>query len=113
MLTRLAPTDMDMLHRCIVNHLQWPFDAGPERLRFLTLALCGETGELANLVKKEWRGDDLDKDAWTAKVKSEVADIGNYTFMIGEALGLDVPQLMMAKLIEVEQRSTWKGGPKS
>jgi NTP pyrophosphatase (non-canonical NTP hydrolase) len=42
--------------------------------RFLTLALCGEVGELANMVKKRWRdGVDL-----TEEIRDELADIRVY-----------------------------------
>lgn len=114
MLTKLGEYDLNKtLHRHIVDHLKWPFDAGPERIRYLALCMAGEAGELANLVKKEWRGDKLDHDEWLAKLKSELSDVGNYAFMLAEALGVDLPQAMLDKLIEVEQRPTWKGGPPS
>lgn len=112
MLTHLNVDEKTKLYKHIVAHMKHPFsEPGPERLRFMVLALCGEAGELANYVKKEWRGDDLD-DEWQKKVTSEVADIGNYIFMIAEILGLDLPQIMLNKLIEVENRPNWKG-PKS
>lgn len=104
MLTRLSTTQLQELHNHIVLHLQHPFDAGPERIRFLTLALAGEAGEMANNVKKEWRGDDIDRAQWLIKLKSELADIGNYVFMLAEALDIDLPHAMLTKLIEVEQR---------
>lgn len=108
-LTDLHPHDLAQLHKHIVAHLHHPFDAGPERLRFLTLALCGEAGELANYVKKEWRGDDIVPAVFAKSVEKELADIGNYVFMLAEALGVDLPQAMLDKLIEVENRPSWKG----
>jgi NTP pyrophosphatase (non-canonical NTP hydrolase) len=72
------------------------------------LALCGEAGELANYVKKEWRGDKLDLVAHRAKIESEVADVGNYIFMIAEVLGIDLLSAMRDKLYEVEKRPSWQ-----
>lgn len=76
-----------------------------DRFRFLVLALCGEAGELANLVKKDWRGDDGDR---TAAIIEELADIGNYAFMIARHLGVDLETEMVKKLEEVERRPTWQ-----
>ena len=39
---------------------------------------------------------------------SELADVGNYCFMLAEALGVDLEEAMLAKLKEVEQRPQWK-----
>jgi hypothetical protein len=42
--------------------------------RFLALGLCGEVGELANMIKKRWRdGVDL-----TEEIRDEIADIRVY-----------------------------------
>lgn len=56
-----------------------------ENVRFLSLALCGEAGELANVVKKHWRGDGtLGQDAL-----DEVADVITYAAILYSALGGD------------------------
>lgn len=98
-------TNMNELREHIRAHLDWgPLD-GPEKMRFMTLALCGEAGELANLVKKDWRGDAGDR---RTKIAAELADVANYTFMLAEGLGIDLPAAMLAKLKEVEQRPEWQ-----
>jgi NTP pyrophosphatase (non-canonical NTP hydrolase) len=73
-------------------------------VRFLCLALCGECGELANEAKKQWR-DGSDR---RALMVAELADIGNYAFMLAEALGINLEKEMLAKLIEVERRPEWR-----
>ena len=55
----------------------------PEDQRFLALALFGEAGELANLVKKEWRGDE--EPAMRAKLEEEVGDVYAYMRLLALA----------------------------
>jgi NTP pyrophosphatase (non-canonical NTP hydrolase) len=97
----------DILREHIRQHLHWGPLGGADRMRFMTLALCGEAGELANLVKKDWRGDKGIPDR-RAKMIEELADVGNYAFMIAEILGIDLQKEMLAKLLAVEQRPEWK-----
>jgi NTP pyrophosphatase (non-canonical NTP hydrolase) len=90
-------------------HTNWPSLPHDEKVRFLTLGLCGEVGELANLIKKDWRGDAPDN-LWE-KMVDEMADIGNYLYMLFTivAPGTDIRDKMLDKLILVEQRPTYKG----
>ena len=98
---------MSELRDHLRRHLGWGPLAGKDRVRFMTLALCGEAGELANLVKKDWRGDAGDR---REKMIAELADVGNYTFMLAEALGVDLEAAMLKKLIEVEARPEFQAG---
>lgn len=98
--------DIKHLQEHLKLHTNWGSLRGTERVRFMVLALCGEVGELANLIKKDWRGDPGDR---CAEIIRELADIGNYAFMTAEALGIDLPAEMLAKLIEVESRSAFRG----
>ncbi len=85
---------MSELQDCLRKHLSW----GPlyyhDKLRFMVLALCGEAGELANLVKKNWRGDTgyMEREA---DMVTELADVANYAFMIAEMLGVDLQAEML------------------
>lgn len=56
-----------------------------DNVRFLSLALCGEAGELANIVKKQWRGDGKLGGA----ALDEVADVVVYAAILYSALGGD------------------------
>ncbi len=98
---------MDELRQKIRDHLHWGPVEHRDRLRFMALALCGEAGELANLVKKDWRGD-IGGNERREKMKEELADVGNYVFMMAEALGVDLPAAMLKKLVAVEERPEWK-----
>ena len=73
-----------------------------ERLR--EVAICGEAGELANLVKKKWRGDEFD----LAEVRDEIADIRIYLEHISRHLNIDLDEACDRKLNEVVQRITAK-----
>jgi NTP pyrophosphatase (non-canonical NTP hydrolase) len=93
----------------LIAHLKLHLNRSPtgeDRLHFLALALCGEAGEMANIVKKDWRGDDGEP---LAHAISEIADVGNYLFMLAMYLGVDLEAAMLRKLKEVEQRPNWSG----
>lgn len=57
--------------------------------RFLTLALCGEVGELANMIKKRWR-DDADL---SEEIKDELADIRVYLELLAKCFGVEGEKL--------------------
>ena len=61
---------------------------------FLTLAICGESGELANLIKKDWQGDTIDKQA----IQDEMADIRIYLEHLARHLGIDLDHACERKL---------------
>jgi NTP pyrophosphatase (non-canonical NTP hydrolase) len=71
-----------------------------EVLSFLALAICGEAGELANLVKKLWRGDEVDRD----QIRDEIADIRIYLEHISRHLDIDLDKACERKLDEVHDR---------
>lgn len=95
------------LHQQMTAHLFPPFASEDER--FLALALCGEAGELANMIKKRWRdGANL-----TEEIRDEIADIRIYLELLakrfnmeGELLDLRVQEKLekvAAKHSEVER----------
>src|SRR5262249_25610274 len=71
-----------------------------EVLYFLALAICGEAGELANLVKKMWRGDDVD----AAQIRDEIADLRIYLEHLSRHLQIDLDSACDQKLDEVADR---------
>src|SRR5262245_31524658 len=75
-----------------------------EVLNFLALAICGEAGELANLVKKMWRGDDVD----LAQIRDELADIRIYLEHLARHLKVDLDSACEHKLDEVADRLAFK-----
>lgn len=77
-----------------------------EILHFLALAICGEAGELANLVKKSWRGDSVDPN----DIRDEIADIRIYLEHLTRHLNIDLDQACEQKLDVVAERLTIKEG---
>lgn len=101
------------LRNYIREHSKWGPKQREERLCFFALALCGESGELANFVKKAWRGDfgSLKKGlkALEPKLVSETADVGAYSMMFLDLLtGGSLGEEVMKKFIEVEGREKYK-----
>lgn len=95
---------MTELHDHLQKHLGWGPLKGVDKVRFMALALCGEAGELANLIKKDWRGDLGDR---RDQIRAELSDVANYAFMLAEALSIDLADAMLSKLREVEKRPEW------
>lgn len=71
-----------------------------EVLNFLALAVCGEAGELANLIKKIWRGDEVASD----EIRDEIADIRIYLEHLSRHLGFDLDAACEQKLKVVARR---------
>lgn len=82
-----AKINIYLLHERMTKHLFPPFASEDER--FLALALCGEAGELANMIKKRWRdGADLSEE-----IKDELADIRVYLELLANQFGIEGPKL--------------------
>lgn len=109
------PLQQDLIDK-LRDHLEWkPTDSMTPRqtTRYLAMALCGEAGELANVVKKEWRGDVITTTGireWKASLRSEVADVLNYIHMICIAEGINPEEAMWTKLIEAEEKKRIREG---
>lgn len=73
-----------------------------EDQRFLTLALAGEVGELANLVKKLWRGDGIP--FAPALIQDELADIRIYLELLALSFDVDLDEACEAKMPELLRR---------
>lgn len=106
MISRYTRKKLDAMVR---DHKSWGPKRKSEAIRYMALALCGEAGEFANLIKKEWRGDLLRTSkkhlqAWKEKVDSEFADVGAYWLIIGLLLGNDPLPCVYYKMKSVEER---------
>jgi NTP pyrophosphatase (non-canonical NTP hydrolase) len=81
------------------------FPATADDLGHLSLALCGEVGEVANIVKKLQRGDKSLKDAQTRfHLMMEIADVQTYLLCIAGLLGLDLDKAVQHVRSENEKR---------
>jgi NTP pyrophosphatase (non-canonical NTP hydrolase) len=87
------------IHRNAIKHsdiVPWSM----EDTRFLALALCGEVGELANLIKKEWRGDKIE----FGKLRDELADIRIYLHLLSVSLNIDLDTAVCDKLPAIRDK---------
>jgi NTP pyrophosphatase (non-canonical NTP hydrolase) len=79
--------DIFDLHQKMTSHLFPSYSNTDER--FLALGLCGEAGELANMIKKRWRdGVDL-----TEEIRDEIADIRVYLELIAKCFDIEGSKL--------------------
>jgi NTP pyrophosphatase (non-canonical NTP hydrolase) len=89
------------IHERMTRHLFPSYSNEDER--FLALALCGEAGELANMIKKRWRdGADL-----TEEIRDEIADIRVYLELIAKRFDIEGDKLdarVVAKLEKVVEK---------
>lgn len=72
-----------VLHEKMTAHLFPAYSNTDER--FLTLALCGEAGELANLIKKRWR-DDVNL---VEEIRDEIADCRVYLELLAKCFNIE------------------------
>lgn len=70
--------------------------------RFLVLAAVCEAGELANLYKKEWRGDDVNASEFAEKIHGEIADVYIYLMHLCSHLKVDIETLAANKVAIVK-----------
>lgn len=93
--------DMYEIHEKMTAHL-FPSYASTDE-RFLALAICGEVGELANMIKKRWRdGIDL-----APEIREELADIRIYLELLAKCFNIEgekLDQAVEAKLKKVIEK---------
>ena len=86
---------------------QYQRAAFPERPgEFFALELAGETGELANLEKKRWKGKPVDD----AMLADEAADVLIALMNYANARGIDLGAAVEEKLGVIEARRIEDGG---
>lgn len=72
-----------------------------QRLLVQTLGLCGEAGEVADLVKKDaWHGKPLDN----ARLADELGDVLWYVADIARARGLSLDDIAHGNLVKLRRR---------
>lgn len=72
-----------------------------EDIRFLALAMAGEAGEAANVVKKAWRdGGPTNRD----KLAEEIAGTACYLIGLAHAIGLNLDAEMRRQMAAFEAR---------
>ena len=75
----------------IDQHLTWTMlSSNDDKTRFLTLALCGEAGELLEIII----GRDFASLATQDDIQKELADVGNYLYMLASHTKVDLPVII-------------------
>lgn len=64
---------------------------------FFALELCGEAGELANLEKKRWRGQEIE----IGRFEEEAADVFIALVNYCNSAGLDLSSAVAKKLVQI------------
>lgn len=96
----------DELRAIAREHIKFPACV-PEGLRhyFFALELCGETGEVANQLKKQWRGDPGE---FRQRAISELRDAQCIILFLAEMLGDDVLAGAKTNMLDFEQTDKWR-----
>lgn len=97
---------MEMLwtaHTALVENTFKP--GSDEDRRFLALALAGEVGELANLIKKQWRGDN--DPAFLDKLEDEIGDIEAYLRLLCIAFNVRDPSRILDEVTLPKIKARW------
>jgi len=97
----MSKIDIIEMHQKMTKHMFAAFTHTD--VRYLALALCGEAGELANFVKKQWR----DGKDYSVEIKDEIADIRVYLELLAKCFGIEGDKLdeqVQQKLQKVVER---------
>lgn len=83
-------------------------------IKHFALGLFGELGELANKIKKHerfklgWKGNCLNDEEFIEAIKSELADIAIYLYLVAGKYNLDMEELVRQKQKINRKRFGWK-----
>jgi len=88
--------------QCILDSQRW-FPGHTHDIGYHVLALCGETGELANKVKKVIRGDRTMKEGHR-DIAEELTDVFIYTMNLVALLNIDLVMEYRKKRVINEER---------
>ena len=99
------PSELYSLAKQALEDSRRWFPSSAESIPFTVLALCGEVGEVANVVKKIERGSLDFKDAKVRfDLDMEVADVFTYLVLLAGQLNVDLVKLYEVKRVENERR---------
>lgn len=99
--SRILPASYGGLRILQAEFRRYQDAAFPERpARFFALELAGETGELANLEKKVWKGRTIDE----ADFEDESADVCIALLNYANSRGIDLARAVLEKMRRIDTR---------
>lgn len=99
--TRILPVGYGGLRTLQAEFRRYQDAAFPERpSRFFALELAGETGELANLEKKIWKGRTIDE----ADIGDEAADVCIALLNYANSRSIDLARVVDEKMRHIDRR---------
>lgn len=103
--SRPEPSEIFLLGKQALEDSKRWFPATADSVAFTVLAMAGEVGEVANIVKKIERGSSNWRDAKVRRdLDMEVADVFTYLVLLAGQLNIDLIQLYNLKRMENERR---------
>ena len=76
----------------------------PEAKLYASLGLCGEAGEVANIVKKEWRDGKLTREEMQRELQDEMGDIFWYLSVLCLEYDLSFESIMAFNIAKLKER---------
>jgi NTP pyrophosphatase (non-canonical NTP hydrolase) len=92
---RLIMTLDDYIVEMVADSAQW-FPEEDHKMQWLVLGLCGEAGEVADLIKKVLRGSYTLEEV-TPAIQEELIDVFHYWCMLIDKFEVDVEATYKAK----------------
>jgi len=70
-----------------------------------SLGLAGETGEVSELLKRHFRGDDVSPEAFKEKLTLELGDVIAYAALIAHSFDIRLDDVLQANLHKAAKRN--------
>ena len=80
----------------------------PKALPVYSLGLAGETGEVCELLKRHFRGDDIPAPAFKEKLKLELGDVIAYVTLIAHTFDIRLDDILQANIHKAAKREAAK-----
>jgi NTP pyrophosphatase (non-canonical NTP hydrolase) len=103
----MEPTIASLTQEMRANSERWfpqIHDGSLDLMQFYTLGLIGETGEVANVIKKMIRQAGEGDVALYAGLATELADVFTYLLLLAQECGVDLVQEYRLKAAVNEER---------
>ena len=80
----------------------------PNALPVYSLGLAGETGEVCEILKRHFRGDEISAEDFEQKLKLELGDVIAYVALIAHTFDLRLDDILQANIYKAAKRNVAK-----